>query len=129
MIDSKTTTVMLGKSLYLPPDSQPLRILTILDSKHSRSVVGGSTPHVRVILDFLIEIIIIHSLSHWISTQSVSIRMSYTWPVDYLEAEVLQHVNPPSPSSMCVIYYRQPFKWLVVHSQSEMCAVQILPEV
>jgi hypothetical protein len=129
MIDSKTTTAMLGESSYLPPDSQPLRILTILDSKHSRSVVGGSTPYVRVILDFLIEIIIIHSLSHWISTQGISIRMSYTWLVDYLEVEVLQHVDPPSLSSMRVKYCRQPFKWLVVRSQSEMCAVQILPEV
>jgi len=129
MIDSKTTTAMFGESLYSPPDSQPFRILTILDSKHPRIVVGGSTPYVRIILDFLIEIIIIHNLSHWISAQGVSISMSHTWPVYYLEAEVLQHVNPPSPSPMCVRYCRQPFKGLVVRSQSEMCAVQILHEV
>jgi len=51
-------------------------------------------------LDFLTEVIVIRSLSHRISAQGISIRMSHTWPVDYLEAEVLQHINPSAPPAM-----------------------------
>jgi hypothetical protein len=48
------------------------------------------------------EVIIIRNLSHRISTQGFSIRMPHTWSVYYLEAEVLQHIDPFAPPAMCV---------------------------
>jgi hypothetical protein len=58
------------------------------------------TPSPWIILDFLMEILIIHSLPHWIPTQGISIRMPHSWSMDYLEVVVLQQVNPSTPSSM-----------------------------
>jgi hypothetical protein len=69
------------------------------------------------------EVIVIRSLSHWISAQGIIIRVFHTWTVHYFEAEVLQHINPSAPLSMRVRYCRQPFKWLVVCPQSEVCSV------
>jgi hypothetical protein len=48
------------------------------------------------------KVIIILSRSHRISTQGISIRMPHTWSVYYLEAEVLQHIDPSTPPSMRV---------------------------
>jgi hypothetical protein len=71
-----------------------------LDSKHPLSCFGWFILYVRIILDFLTEIIVIRSLSHQISAQGISIRMSRTWLVHYLEVEVLQHINPSAPPTM-----------------------------
>jgi hypothetical protein len=73
-----------------------------LDSKHPLSCVGWFILYVRIILNFLTEVIIIRSLSHRILAQGISIRMSHTWPVHYLEVEVLQHINPSAPPAMRV---------------------------
>jgi hypothetical protein len=51
-------------------------------------------------LDFSTEIVIIRSLSHRISAQRICIRMFQPWPVHYLEAEILQHINPPTSPAM-----------------------------
>jgi hypothetical protein len=53
-------------------------------------------------LDFLVKIFIIHSLSHRIPTQGISICMLHSWSVDYLKVEVLQQINPPPSPSMRV---------------------------
>jgi hypothetical protein len=60
-----------------------------LDSQNSLSCFGWSILYIRIILDFLTVVIIIRSLSHWISAQGISIRMPLTWPMHYLEAEVV----------------------------------------
>jgi hypothetical protein len=73
-----------------------------LDSKHPLSCFGWSILYVRIILDFLAEVIVIRGLSHRISAQCISIGMPHTWPVHNLEAEVLQHINPSSPLAMHV---------------------------
>jgi hypothetical protein len=73
-----------------------------LDSKDPLSRLGWFILYVRIILDFLAEVIVIRSLSHRISAQSISIGMLHTWPVHNLEAEVLQHINPFAPPSMRV---------------------------
>jgi hypothetical protein len=73
-----------------------------LDSQDSLSCLIWSILYVQIILDFLTEVIIIRSLSHRIPTQGISIRMPHTWSVYYLEAEVLQHIDPFAPPSMRV---------------------------
>jgi hypothetical protein len=73
-----------------------------LDSKHPLNCSGWSILYVQIILDFLAEVIVISSLSHRISAQGISIRMPHTWLVHYLEAEVLQHINPSAPPAMRV---------------------------
>jgi len=54
------------------------------------------------ILDFFTEIVIIRGLPHWISAQSIYIRMLQAWSVQYLEAEILQHIDPPTSPAMCI---------------------------
>jgi hypothetical protein len=54
------------------------------------------------ILDFLIEVIIICGLPYWISTQSICICMSQAESMQYLEAKILQHIDPSSSPAMCV---------------------------
>jgi hypothetical protein len=75
-------------------------MLTMPKRQYLLSHLGHSMLCVRIILDFLMKILIIHSLPYWISTQGISIRMLHSWSVDYLEAVVLQQVNPSTPSSM-----------------------------
>jgi hypothetical protein len=77
-------------------------MLTMPNRQYLLSRLGHSMLCVRIILDLLMEILIIHSLPHWIPTQGISIRMPHSWPVDYLEVVVLQQVNPSTPSSMCI---------------------------
>jgi hypothetical protein len=89
MVNSKTAHAMLSKSPQLPPKSKPIQILAISNSQNSLSCLGHSILYVRIILDLLAEVIIIYDLSHWISTQGISIRMPHTWSVHNLEAEVL----------------------------------------
>jgi hypothetical protein len=55
---------------------------------------------VWIILYFLQEIFIVHSLPHRISTQGISIRVPCSWSVDYLKTVVLQQINPFAPSPM-----------------------------
>jgi hypothetical protein len=54
----------------------------------------------RIILDLLMKILIIHSSPYWVPAQGINIRMPHPWSVDYLEAVVLQQVNPSTPLSM-----------------------------
>jgi hypothetical protein len=54
----------------------------------------------RIILDLLMKILIIHSSPYWVPVQGINIRMPHPWSVDYLEAVVLQQVNPSTPLSM-----------------------------
>jgi hypothetical protein len=89
MVDSKTTPTVFGQSPYLPPKSKPIQSLAISNSQDSLSCLGHSILYFRIILYLLAEVIIIYGLSHWISTQGISIRMPHTWSVYYFEAEVL----------------------------------------
>jgi hypothetical protein len=52
------------------------------------------------VLDFFTEVTIIHGWTNWIPIQSIDIRMSEIWSVDYFETEVLQHVHPPASPAM-----------------------------
>jgi hypothetical protein len=54
------------------------------------------------VLHFFTKIIILHRLPNWISAQGINIGMPDTWTVYNPKAEVLQKVNPPTPSAMCV---------------------------
>jgi hypothetical protein len=89
MVDSKTAPAMLSKSPRLSPKSKPIQILAISNGQNSLSRFGHFILYVQIILDLLAEVIIICGLSHWISTQSISIRMPYTWSVHNLKVEVL----------------------------------------
>jgi hypothetical protein len=73
-----------------------------LDSQDSLNCLGWFILYIRIILEFLTEVIIIRSLSHRISAQGISIRMPHTRSVYYLEAEVLQHIDPSAPPAMRV---------------------------
>jgi hypothetical protein len=81
------------------------------------------------VLDFPIEIIILHGWSNWISTQSINISVSEAWSVYNLKAKVLQHVNPSASPTMCVRHSCQPLQWFVISAQNEVIPVQVVPEV
>jgi hypothetical protein len=102
MVDSETTLAMLSKSPQLPPGPKPFQMLAMPNSQYLLSCLSHVILCVWIILDFLVEIFIIHSLSHRIPTQGISIRMPHSWSVDYLKAEVLQQINPPPSPSMRV---------------------------
>jgi hypothetical protein len=69
---------------------------------------------VGIILDFLLEVLIIHSLPHRIPTQGISIRMPHSRSVDYFEVVVLEQVNPSTFFSMRIGHNHQPFEQLMV---------------
>jgi hypothetical protein len=102
MFDPGTTPAMLSMFPQLPFVPTPLHMLAMPNRQYLLSHLDHSMLCVWIILDFLMEILIIHSLPHWIPTQGISIRMPHSWSVDYLEAIVLQQVNPFAPSSMCI---------------------------
>jgi len=89
MVDLETTAAMLSKSPQLPPGPKPFLMLTMSNSQYLLSCLGHVILRVWIILDFLVEIFIIHSLSHRIPTQGISICMPHSWSVDYLKAGVL----------------------------------------
>jgi len=102
MVDSETTLAMLSKYPQLLPGPKPFQMLAMLNSQYLLSYLGHVMLRVWIILDFLVEIFIIHSLSHRIPTQGISICMPHSRSVDYLKVEVLQQINPPSSPSMRV---------------------------
>jgi hypothetical protein len=120
MFDLETTPVMLNMSPELPPVPTPFHMLAKPNRQYLLSRLGHSMLCVWIVLDFVMEILIIHSRPHRISTQCISIRMSHPRSVDYFEAIVLQHVNPSTPSSMRIRHSCQPFEWLMVRPQCEM---------
>jgi hypothetical protein len=89
MFDPRTTPALLNMFPQLPPVPTPLHMLAMLNRQHLLSCLGHSMLRVRIILDFLMEILIIHSLPHWIPTQGISIRMPHSWSVDYFEVVVM----------------------------------------
>jgi hypothetical protein len=129
MVDFETTLAMFSKSPQMPPVPKPLQMLAMSNGQYFLNCLGHFMLCVRIILDFLMEIFIIHSLSHRIPTQGISICMPHSWSVDYLKAEVLQHINPPTPPSMRIRHSRQPFEWLMVRPQREVSSVQVLLEM
>jgi hypothetical protein len=89
MFDFGTTPAMLGDFPQLPPVSMPFHMLATSNRQYLLSCLGQSMLCVWIILNFLMEILIIHSLPHRIPTQGIRIRMPHSWSVDYFEAVVL----------------------------------------
>jgi hypothetical protein len=54
------------------------------------------------ILDFSTEIVIISGFAYWIPAQHIHVGMFQTWSMQYLEIEVLQHVDPMTSPSVCI---------------------------
>ncbi len=102
MVDAKTTHAVLRELPRMPPESKPIQILTILNRKYPLCCLSWVILYGPNILDFFTEIVIIRGLPHWISAQSIYIRMLRAWSVQYLEVEILQHIDPPTPPTMCI---------------------------
>ncbi len=120
---------MLSNFPQLPLVPMPLHTLAMSNKQYLLSFRGQSMLCVGIVLDLLLEVLIIHSLPHRILTQGVSIRMPHSRSVDYLEAVVLEQVNPPTSSSMRIGHSRQPFERLMVRPQREVGSMQVLSEV
>jgi hypothetical protein len=73
-----------------------------VDSQHFLSHLNHSMLCLRIILNFLAEVFVVHSSSYWISTQSINVRMPQAWSVNNFEVEVLQQINPSSFPPMSV---------------------------
>jgi hypothetical protein len=65
-------------------------MLIMPNRQHLLGHLSVSMLGVQLILDFLLEILIIHSSPYWISTQGISIRMPHSWSMNYFEVVVLQ---------------------------------------
>jgi hypothetical protein len=68
MVDAKATPMVLRELPCMPPESEPVRVLTILNREHTLCRLSWIIWHGPNILDLFIEIIIIRGLPHWVST-------------------------------------------------------------
>jgi hypothetical protein len=73
----------------LPLGSTPHQMPIMLHSQHLLNYLELSTPSVWIILYLLLEIFVVQSLPHQISTQGISLRMPCSWSVDDLKTIVL----------------------------------------
>jgi hypothetical protein len=124
MVDPKATGTVLYQLFIPPPGTEPLSFFTWLNTK---ALLISS--RIRNVLYLFTEVIVIGGWSNRISTQCIHVRVPESRLMYYLEAEILQHVHPPSSSAMCIRHNSQPFKRLVVYAQDEVIPVQILHEV
>jgi hypothetical protein len=102
MVDSKTAPLMLHQLAPFPSDSIPLGFSTSPNEERLfflQLCISLCTPSV---LHFFTKIVILHRHSYWVSAQGINISMPDTWAVYNPKAEILQKVNPPTLSAMCV---------------------------
>jgi hypothetical protein len=78
MFDPGTTPAMLSMFPQLPLVPTPLDMLTMPNRRYLLNRLGHSMLCAWITLDFLMEILIIHSLPYWILTQGISIRMPHS---------------------------------------------------
>jgi hypothetical protein len=78
MVDAKATPTVLYELSCMPPESEPVRILTILNREHTFCRFNWIIWHGPNILDLVTEIIIICGLPHWISAQHINIAMPHS---------------------------------------------------
>jgi len=79
MVDAKATPTMLRELPCMPPESEPFRVLTILNREHTFCRLSWIIKYGPNILDLFTEIIIIRGLSHWIFAQRINVAMPHSW--------------------------------------------------
>jgi hypothetical protein len=129
MVDAKATLIVLFQWSRSSLHTKPLRFPTTLDRKQPPCGFNRTSRFVCKVLDLKIKIIIVCSNSHRIFAQCICIGVLHTWSMYDLETEILEHVDPTSPSSICIRHRCQPFQWLMICSQNKVGAMQILPKV
>jgi hypothetical protein len=97
MVDPKATGMVLYQFLIPAPGTKPLSFFTWLNTK-----ALFISSRIRNVLYLFIDAIIIGGWSNRISTQCIHVRVLESRSMYYLEAEILQHVHPPSSSAMCI---------------------------